>query len=296
MLLSMTGFSSSSCTLKMHGGQTMTLTIELKSINTRFFEALCKLPNSLNHLEVKIINLLQKKLLRGRVFLTVRFESGADTLETVVPSLKIAQGYVTAAKTLQEQLQLAGTLTISDVLMLPDLFVTEKSPLHTEDENVILQYIDKVADALTAARMEEGKALSTDLERIFALCASKINEITTHFQRLMELKKDEVKQQVALSQNGDEKAKVELEELYAALNKIDIHEEITRFNSHLASVKSFLQTPQTEKGKRLDFTLQELLREINTIMAKCSNYDISSLGVDIKVELEKAREQIQNII
>jgi uncharacterized protein (TIGR00255 family) len=77
---------------------------------------------------------------------------------------------------------------------------------------------------------------------------------------------------------------------------MDIHEEITRFASHIESVKPLLDQPVFEKGKRLDFILQELLRETNTMMAKCPSYGISSLCIDIKVELEKAREQVQNIL
>ena len=84
--------------------------------------------------------------------------------------------------------------------------------------------------------------------------------------------------------------------LYALLNKIDIHEEITRLNSHLENFITILQQPDAEKGKRLDFTLQELGREINTITAKCSDSTISSHAINVKVEIEKMREQIQNIV
>ena len=87
-----------------------------------------------------------------------------------------------------------------------------------------------------------------------------------------------------------------LAEKYGALDKMDVHEEIVRFRSHLDAVVSHMQSDTNEKGRKFDFILQELTREINTIMAKCSNYQISAYAVDVKVELEKAREQVQNIV
>lgn len=84
--------------------------------------------------------------------------------------------------------------------------------------------------------------------------------------------------------------------VYVVLDKIDIHEEITRFKSHIENLQKLIEDKKIEKGKRLDFTLQELSREINTITAKCSDAGISTRAIDIKVELEKAREQTQNIV
>ena len=84
--------------------------------------------------------------------------------------------------------------------------------------------------------------------------------------------------------------------MYSTLNKIDVNEEIIRFESHLKNLESLLESKQVEKGKRFDFILQELMRETNTISAKCSNYEINSQAIDIKVELEKIREQVQNVL
>src|SRR5579872_1461906 len=134
MLISMTGFASTSCALKLNNGKTISMAIEIKSVNSRFFEVVCKLPSSISYLEVKIINLLQKKLLRGRVFFTIRFENGADQLETIAPALNVAKSYVDAAKILQEKLGLSGSLSIADILRLPDIFITEKSAFHADDE------------------------------------------------------------------------------------------------------------------------------------------------------------------
>ena len=109
--------------------------------------------------------------------------------------------------------------------------------------------------------------------------------------------KKKIDEQLIIVQNDTDASKTALDDLYVELNKMDIHEEITRFNGHLESVNKLLvAADHVDKGKRIDFILQELLRETNTIMAKCSTFGISSCGIDIKVELEKAREQVQNVV
>lgn len=296
MLVSMTGYNSLTSPLKLHDGQNCSLSIELKSINGRFFEAICKLPSTMNHTEIKIISMLQKKLFRGRVFLTVRFDGGNDILETIVPSLKVAQGYLAAAEKIKAHANLPGAISITDLMQLPNVFTSEKGSLNAVDEEAIMNLISKAADNLTATRREEGRALERDLTSAFTTCEQKIGSIEILFEKLMDEKKEEIKLHLVPAQEGDQTAKDRLDELYATLNKIDIHEEVTRFKSHLANIKLFFSIDQIDKGKRLDFILQELLREVNTLMAKSSNFDISSMGIDIKVELEKAREQVQNII
>ena len=113
---------------------------------------------------------------------------------------------------------------------------------------------------------------------------------------ILMIKKKQVEQVRIEVEQGDELAKIRLEELYRMLDKIDVHEEIVRFKSHLSAFEATVQDESVDKGRRLDFTLQELMRETNTITAKCSSSAIGSIAVDIKVELEKAREQTQNIV
>lgn len=296
MLLSMTGFGSGSVVINTRAGK-LSLLVEMKTINSRYFEATCKLPITLSSLEVKILNLLQASLSRGRLYLVARFAEDSEIFENVSPSLKVIEQYVTAAALVKKKFNLSGDISVTDVLTLPNVFELGRSEFTAEEEKEILVGIEKVAAQLTQMRTQEGARLQVDLENRFALCAQKIADISVYFEQVMQDQKDLVDKQLALSQGGDEQAKHQLEELYGTLNKMDIHEEITRFNSHLVSVRDLLKDGKNrDKGKRLDFILQELLREVNTLMAKCSHFTISSLSVDIKVELEKAREQIQNIV
>lgn len=297
MLYSMTGFSSELVTVEVPGAGRVCLAIEIKTINSRFFEAVCKLPNVLSALEVKLINVLQKKLLRGRVYLTVKFGEENEAFESLEPSLKNVQAYLAASKLINKAHGVSGELTMRDLFLLPNIFVSNKVSLDEAHEQLIVSLVEKVADKVMKTRGEEGNTLRKDFELRFGLCKASIVRVVEVFEALMISLKQAVDAKLAAYQaEPNDQTKIQLDDLYSTLNKSDIQEEITRFKSHLAAVEGLLANDQVEKGKRLDFILQELLRETNTIMAKCSNYDISSVGVDIKVELEKAREQVQNII
>lgn len=274
----------------------VSLAIEVKAVNSRFFESVCKLPSLLSTLEVSINSILQRSLLRGRVYLTIRLGRENEAFESIALSERALQGYVAAAQAIKEKFGVQGELTLHDLMQLPNVFVAERSELSSEEETVVLDLIKQAAEKLNATRREEGNTLQQDIDMRLLLCSKKVEEIKLAFEQLMVEQKKLIVQYLEPAQSGDEQAKANLESAYSVLNKIDINEEVTRFKSHLSSVQTFLNLQQTEKGKRLDFILQELMREVNTMMAKCSNYQISSAAVDIKVELEKIREQIQNIV
>ncbi len=295
MFLSMTGFGSKTIALPLEKDQKISLSIEIKSINSRFFEAACKLPSFLGHMEVKIVGMLKQKLIRGRIYLTVRLEE-EGALEKIVPSFRLVEEYLQAANKIRKDFKIQGDLSVTDIIKLPGVFVSEKSQIKPEFEAAIFKHIEIVAQTLLKSREVEGKSLQVDLDKSFSICSDKIEKIKTLFKAFMQHQKDEIGRISASFQKGDEQAKLKLDELYSTLNKIDIHEEITRFDSHLKSIKKVVKDKEVEKGKRLDFILQELMRESNTILAKCSNFEISSAAVDIKVELEKAREQAQNVV
>ena len=292
----MTGYANGTIALQTKNGD-FALEIEIKTINSRYYEALCKLPPSFSFLEIKMVNLLQEKLIRGRTYLTLRFGEGNEAFEALIPSMKIVEGYINASKAIKDKFTLQGELTMMDIMTLPNVFVQQKSELSESEQEKFFVGLNELIDKLVKNREAEGLRLEKDLESRFESCGKKIVEIEKSFKLAVDAQKNLIDEQLKLTQNGDDLAKKQLEDLMVGLNKMDIQEEITRFNSHLKSVRNiFADKSVLEKGKHLDFILQELLREINTLMAKCPNFNISSLGVDVKVELEKAREQIQNIV
>ncbi|MCK4651435.1 DUF1732 domain-containing protein [Candidatus Babeliales bacterium] len=296
MFLSMTGFGFKTVTLTIEKGAKISLTVEIKAINSRFFESVCRLPSFLHSSEIKINRSLKEKLLRGRIYLAVNIVEEDSAFEKIIPSLRIVEGYIKAIDKIKNRFKISGKLTVSDILSLPNVFVSGSKQIDSKLENSILKIIDQVADLVVKSRATEGKSLCKDFEKRFLICSQKISQIKNLFSKLMKEKKDEIKKFLAIQENGNEEVKLKLDELYSTINKIDVHEEIVRFDSHIKNVKNVIKDKNIEKGKRIDFMLQELMRESNTILAKCSHFQISSLAVDIKVELEKSREQAQNIV
>jgi uncharacterized protein (TIGR00255 family) len=292
----MTGFSSKTVVFPTKRGAEVSLEVEIKSLNSRFFESTCKLPSSLSFLEIPIINLLKEKLVRGRVFVVLKVSGEGGAFEKVSPVIKIVDDYIKSINAIKKRSKISGQLTISDVVSLPNVFSFEKEVIGRAVEKNIIKIIEKVTDDLIKTRKAEGMRLKKDLDQRFSEAGRFIEKIGKLFDSFMKKKKAEIKKMIMLSQKGDQEAERHLGECYDSIDKIDVHEEIVRFKSHLGVAKKLLASKEVEKGKRFEFTLQELGREINTIAAKCSNFDMSSAAVDVKVELEKVREQVQNIV
>lgn len=297
MFLSMTGFASKTSSIKLPKSDKISLYIEIKSINSRFFEASCKLPSALSALEIPIINKLKTKLLRGRIFVFIKISEEEGAMSKVVPSTKLLQDYLNAFEEIKKTFKLEGKLTVTDVLNIPNIFSFQPIEFDSKTEKIILENVDEIIEKLIKSRNVEGLELKKDLEKRFDICTKKIAAVKKRFNAFVKEKRDVLASvQVLYQQTSSEESKLKLDEIYSLLNKIDVHEEITRFESHLKNAKKIIKDADIEKGKRLDFVLQELLRESNTILAKCSDFEISTLAVDIKVELEKVREQVQNLV
>lgn len=297
MLASMTGFSSYTLTIPLErDGGNVAAVIEIKSLNTKFFEATCKLPTVLNSLEIEIINRLKQRLHRGRVFFAIRLSTEAGLFETINPSFKVVEQYLATAELLKSKYGITVDLTASSVMQLPDVFEHVKQTPSEAIVGDLMKGLEVAIDRLIESRNREGEALTKDLHDRFEICERDMLAIEADFEVVIKVAKDEVAKLLEEVTAGKDELKPKLEEAYAQLNRMDIHEEITRFKSHLSAIKQLLAGTGHDNGRKLDFILQELMRETNTITAKCSTYKISALAVNIKVELEKAREQAQNIV
>ncbi len=297
MIVSMTGFASKTATFTLKDGSKVNISIDIKTLNSRFFETTCKMSYSINHLETEIIGRLKRKFLRGHTYLTMHVLNPQMLHGGVAPCVSTIQGYVNAVDQIKKSVSVDGALSVSDLLRLPDVFIVEEKEIDTQFEQQILQAVDDLADQVTEARKLEGLALDKDLKGRFADMDREIKSIEIAAEKLATLKKQEIAQAILeIETTEDDTAESRKSALYISLDKMDIHEEIVRFNSHLKNITNQLNSPEPEKGKRLDFTLQELAREINTLSSKCSDATITGQAIEIKVALEKAREQTQNIV
>jgi len=297
MIRSMTGFATKSLIFTLEDGSKAQVAISLKSLNSRFFEVTCKLPYPLSNLETEITRLLKKHLYRGHIYFTINTNTPNAFKSVVEPALSIVHEYLNAINIIKKECKIEGMPSFDTILQLPNVFNLAEKNLDTASTELILQTTKQLIDEVIQAQEVEGKILLDDIMQRIEIMHKEIDAIEHNSADLMETQKTKLHQALQ-EMSTDEHKTNELHKntLYSLLDKMDIHEEIVRFKSHLKSLAAHLQSASVEKGKRLDFTLQELAREINTIAAKCSDATIGSLAINVKVELEKAREQTQNIV
>ncbi len=296
-MLSMTGYANDNLLLTAPDGSKINVSMSLKTVNSRFFEVTSKLPYALSHMETTFIQLLKPDLFRGKIYLTIHMHGSQAFQAEITPALSTVKEYKKAINAIIKECDIPGSITLEHIVRLPNIFNVEEKELDPAYAQQIIAALEELIKRVNQARAQEGDALKKDLLERLAIMRTKIDEITQSFTLVIEEQKKKVNQAIT-DLEGDENAfaQARKDALYTLLDKMDIHEEIVRFNSHLENFKKQVNSADMEKGKRLDFTLQELAREINTIAAKCSDATIGSLAIDVKVEVEKAREQVQNIV
>jgi len=297
MIESMTGFASKSFVLYIDDTTKSSVSSSLKSLNARFFEVNCKLPHALSHLETSFIRLFKKRLQRGYVYFTVHMSNPNLFKGAVEPALSVLRNYITALDIIRGEFDIKEPVNLENILALPNVFTVEEQRMDEESTQKVLEVADELIATVLEERKKEGEALEEDLKKRLGVLAKEIDIIQQRSEHHVEEQRRKV-QEVLQDIGGDESelADTRKSAIYAILDKIDINEEIVRFKSHLGNLMQNLESEDVEKGKRLDFILQELAREINTIAAKCSDATIGTHAINAKVEIEKAREQVQNIV
>jgi uncharacterized protein (TIGR00255 family) len=293
----MTGFAAKIIEVPAFDNNKAYLSMTLKSLNSRFFEATCKLPHALQSLEIELIKLLKESLHRGKVSFIITMSNPLLFKGPVEPSFYMVQSYLEALEQIQKKYTIPGTISITELMNLPHIFIEEEASLNETMQHLILATTKQLIIELRIEQKNEGVALQKDIEERIVILKQEINDIEQLATQLAEKNKIEVQKKLThLEKSSSDIIDLTRHQLYSELERLDIHEEIVRFKSHLSNLSDFISSDQKEKGRRIDFTLQELTREINTIGAKCSDPSIGSRAITIKVELEKIREQAQNIV
>lgn len=291
MVLSMTGYGRAGALL--HGRD---IKVELRSVNSRFFEYSSRLPRSCMFMEDKLKQLVAARVSRGKVELnlSVQAVTAADTVVTV--NWPLAQGYHTALQKLAERLELKNDVTAGMLARFPDVLTQTAAPTNEaelwEDVQAVAQ---QALDAFVSMRAQEGTKLKADvanrLETVEALVAQIEQNSAGRVQAYSE--KLYARLQELLGDRNIDEARLVTEAAIFA-DKTAIDEETVRLRSHVAQYRDILEMDEPI-GRKLDFLTQELNRESNTIGSKCQDVAITRLVVDLKSEIEKIREQIQNI-
>ena len=291
MVLSMTGYGRAGALL--HGRD---IKVELRSVNARFFEYSSRLPRSCAFLEDKLKKLVAAKVSRGKVELSLSIQTvtAADTVVSVNWSL--AQGYRAALDSLIEKMDLKNDVTAGMIARFPEVLTQTAAPTN-EDE--LWQDVQSVAlqavDAFVAMRAAEGEKLKADVAGRLDTIEELVAKIEQGSAGRVQAYSDKLYarlQELLGDRNIDESRLVTEAALFA--DKTAIDEETVRLHSHVAQYREIL-TLDEPVGRKLDFLTQELNRESNTIGSKCQDVAITRLVVELKSEIEKIREQIQNI-
>ena len=294
MIKSMTAFGRARKTV---GGKD--ITVEIKSVNNRFFDCSVKLPRSFSFLEEKVKPYLQaNSISRGKVDVFISI----DVIDSPIPQINIDEGYaeayINALRSLGEKFGLHDDISIMRVAQNHDIFVIQKSEEDTEKEwDDLRSVLDEALASFISGRAREGENIERDLiakvnnikksvEKIEALSQTDVTEYRT---------KLETKLREMLSDNRIvfEESRI-LTECAIFADRVAIDEELVRLRSHFDGFADILASGEPA-GRKLDFLVQEMNRETNTIGSKCQNSAIAKTVVDIKCEIEKIREQIQNI-
>lgn len=291
MIQSMTGYGKKELT---YGHQH--ITFDLQVCNSRFLEIMLRVPEILLPYEEEFKRLLGEHLARGRIRATLTWNGIAEANRPVV-NRPVLQRYYQNLKEIAEELQLPLEIKLTDLLSLPDIFSVENPQLLDESLlEAIRNLIIQVAQEVTAMRQREGEYLARDIQNHLNLIEQKaqtIAEIATTNRNTIFQRYQEYLRELCSELHFDENRL--LLEAALMIKKLDITEECERLRSHLRQFTHFL-TSTEPVGKKLNFLIQEMNREITTMGTKAESAPISHLVVDLKDELEKIREQIQNIL
>ncbi len=291
MVKSMTGYGRAVETV--NGRE---FTVEIRSVNNRYLDCTVKLPRSLNFGEDTVKQAVKNTISRGKVdvFITLRSEDGSDVKVSLNDAM--VQGYLAAMEEMARKYNITNNVNTAVLSRMPDVFTVEKPEV--DEEQLLIDLMSVVNQALAsydAMRATEGKALENDLRSRGETILNLVSQVeagsaqtVADYRTRLENKLKEV-----LSNTAIDESRI-LTEAAIFADKVAVDEETVRLRSHLQQMNQMLTTGGAI-GRKLDFLLQEMNRESNTIGSKCSDVRLARIVVDIKAELEKIREQTQNI-
>ena len=291
LVKSMTGYGR--CVETVGGRE---FTVELRSVNNRYLDCTVKLPRALSFAEDAVKQAVKNAVSRGKVdvFISMRAEGGSDTKVTL--NAPLVEGYLAAMKEMAQRYGVLDDISVSTLARMQDVFTVEREEVDEEQLlKDLMTVVDKAIAGYDAMRSAEGQALERDLRsrgqtilELVAQVEAGSGETVAAYRARLEGKLREV-----LASTSIDESRI-LTEAAIFADKVAVDEETVRLRSHLDQMNRMLASGGAI-GRKLDFLLQEMNRESNTIGSKCSDVRLARIVVDIKAELEKIREQTQNI-
>lgn len=292
MIKSMTGFGR--CEV-MEGNRRFT--VEMKGVNHRYLDTNIRMPKKLNFFETSIRSLLKQSVQRGKVDIFITYEDLSESQMTLKYNDALAREYLSYFKKMAEDFSLENDIRVSSLSRYPEILTMEEQTL---DEEELWKGLKKALDGAIAQFVEtrgiEGENLKEDLTKkldgmlnLVGYIEERSPQIISEYREKITAK---VKELLADTQIDDGRIAAEVV-IFA--DKICTDEEVVRLKSHVEHMKETLLSDENGIGRKLDFIAQEMNREANTILSKANDLEISNIGIELKTEIEKVREQIQNI-
>jgi len=298
MLISMTGFGRGEAVHQSEGGATITVSAEVRSVNSRFIEISVRLPRTMNERELEVRELVRKSLERGKISVNISIDRQGTEVIPLSINEPLAKAYFNLLDKLRTLTGLTAEIQLRDLTGFGDIFQAEdsKNSVAAQEWDLTQQALKQAIEQLTIMRTQEGGELEKDLRERLTTMQTRMDQVeqqaknaaqeeyTKLKDRVLELTKD-----VAVL--NDQRLELEIALL---AERLDVTEEIVRFRSHLKFFLEAMAAPEAA-GRKLNFILQEMNREVNTIGSKTGQADVAHHVVMIKQEMEKIREQVQNI-
>ena len=290
MIKSMTGFGKNNLVINDRNYQ-----VEIRSVNHRYLDINIKMPRQLTYLEEIIKKAISTKVKRGKIDVSISFENNSTEGRNVKINTEIAKMYIEQLRKLAEEENILSDIQVTEITKLPDVLNIN---IDQDDDTIkqeLLESVNIATDNLIEMKQTEGNKIAEDLIRRINYIEEKILKISKLSTGLIEeyVVKLEERIKEILKTDIIDKSRI-AQEVVIYADKTSIEEEITRLKSHIIQFRNLLKEEEPV-GKKIDFLIQEMNRETNTIGSKANNLDIVNGVIDIKTELENIREQIQNI-
>jgi uncharacterized protein (TIGR00255 family) len=265
---------------------------EIRSVNHRFLETFVRLPDEFRVLETAVRERVSARLGRGKVECSLRFRPAASTVAAVQVNRALAERLVAAARDLSDLLPGSPDPTAYDVLRWPGVIETDAQDL-TPAQAAATELLDRTLNSLTEARAREGGRLAELIAQRCHALRGWVAKARERMPLVMEATRGRLQARLAEVAEQLDPARLE-QEMVLLAQRLDVDEEMDRLTTHLTEVERVLKRPEPA-GRRLDFLMQELNREANTLSSKSADAELTSIAVEMKVLIEQMREQVQNI-
>ena len=270
--------------------------IDIKTVNNKYSDINIKISRRISFIEEKVRKQIASKISRGKVDVTINFFDYSTKAKNIVLNKEIAKEYIKQLREIADENELSENINVVEIAKLPDILNSKDLDNEEEITNEALQCLDMALENLIEMRTKEGENIKQDLLERIARVEYLVNQISEKSNGLVEeyvIKLEKRVKEILKTDVVDENRIAQEAVIYA--DKTSIEEEITRLKSHIEQLNDLISNTQTPIGKKLDFIIQEMNRETNTIGSKSGSNNITKLVIDLKVELENIREQIQNI-